>query len=233
MAERELLLHIGTHKTGTTSFQQLMRRNEARLLKVGVFPVSEPKLSPEHTGNPFNLRGFAHYFLRPELVTVPRVKGFVRSLSDPERRLYENAMVERVNASDAQKVIISAEGLCFFRKQEEQAALARFLSRIDRSSTAFVVFRDDEAWRKSWVRECQRYPEVTAALAALPDHRRIEGEWYFDKPAICAFWSEIVPLVQIDYDQFEDICPELATRMGVSMNGLVSVDRQNVTPAGG
>lgn len=142
-------------------------------------------------------------------------------------------MVERINTSESQKVVISAEGLCFLRKHDEQVALARFLARIDRRSSAYVVFRVDEAWRKSCVLQCQRNPEVKAALADMPDHRRIDGEWYFDKPAICAFWSQLVPLVQIDYDQFEDICPELATRMGISMNGLVSVDRQNVTPPGG
>ena len=39
-------------------------------------------------------------------------------------------------------------------------------------------------------------PEVDG----LPDTRRVDGNWYYDAQAIAAFWSDIGPLVQIDYD---------------------------------
>lgn len=43
-----LVLHIGTHKTGTTSFQNMMWKNARKLANYGVI---YPRIHARHTGH--------------------------------------------------------------------------------------------------------------------------------------------------------------------------------------
>ena len=72
---KELIVHIGTHKTGTTSFQASLRGQPPGVARQGFQPISAPKrvrglIAPER----YNVGRFAQSFLRPGVATVARLR---------------------------------------------------------------------------------------------------------------------------------------------------------------
>ena len=230
MSGNECFIHIGTHKTGTTSFQQFLYDNMQALLFQGVDPLADFERAPPIGPKAFNVRNIAHLFIRPELLTGPRLRGRTPMLDDEHKRLFEDALVERINRSLFPKIIASAEAFCFLRTDQERQHMSAFLSRLNRRVRFFVVFRDDESWRQSWIKQVNK----GAALRALhgfsnADTPDLIADWYFDKRAIRSFWSSIGELVELDYAEHADVRHGLARCMGVATQGLVFGPWQNVS----
>lgn len=228
-----LWLHVGCHKTGSTSFQAFLMQNRAALIKRGQRVVLEAGFGPFEGRRRANLARLAHLHMRPGLVTGARVRGEVPPPLPPAARAAaEDRLIGRLAGLDAPDLILSSEMFCFLRTPAEQAAIAAMLARTGRGIRVVVAFRDTDAWRASWQAQLALNPAVIAALAAQPAARRADGDWYYDKDAIRAFWSAIAPVTEIDYDAEPDMVTALARVMGVDMDGLVLPARQNVTAAG-
>lgn len=73
---RKLFLHVGTHKTGTTSFQAYLLDNRARIRSQGVAVATEkhPKL-----GLMANCFSLPNTVLRPALMTIARMTGTAKN----------------------------------------------------------------------------------------------------------------------------------------------------------
>lgn len=227
-----LFLHIGTHKTGSTSFQAFLQDNRPTLIARGQRPVLEAGHGPFAGRFRANLAGLAHLHLRPDLVTGARVRGEVPPPLPPAgRAAAEDRIVARLVTLDAPVVILSSEMFCFLRSADEQAALGRMFGRLGRELRVVVAFRDPADWRDRWVRQLARNPAVPKALGAVPEHRRADGAWYYDTEAIRRFWSGLAPVTEIDYDAEPDMVTALARSMEIDMTGLARSGRRNVTAA--
>ena len=232
VSSREFLLHIGTHKTGTTSFQHFLEDNERSLLSQGVLALADRQPDEPGRGHRFNITATAHHFLRPDLVTFARLELALHHPGGVEGSEVESLLVSRINESPCSKVVGSAEAFCFMRSEQEFDHLAQFLGRLNRHARFFVVFREEAEWRRSWLNEVSRSPALSEAIkTGLPDVRRVTADWYFDKAAIRRFWSRLGELVELDYGMHHDIRVNLADKMGIDTRQLRFGDWQNVTPS--
>jgi hypothetical protein len=139
------LVHIGTHKTGTTAFQRWATTNRSKLEMSCGFHYYE------------GLFGEAHYevpmlCLRPDRDIPMRVRT-------PEWRLaeWQDAVTEHVRAQAArpvQRLVISAEGLSYARDREEVARLAELLQ--PRTVAVVVVLRNPSSFLASYRAQLER-----------------------------------------------------------------------------
>ena len=180
-----LWLHVGTHKTGTTSIQRALRLREAALREVGL------RLYPEE-----NAWGLANLFIRAGLRTTPRVKQMTQP---PDLAEFRRELAAEHWQLDGADMIASSEEFCLLRETMEAHALLSTLGRKFARIVPILVLRNDADWRASR-RDQLSKNGMWDLQKALPDAASTDGEWYYDRPALLAFWRAIGELRVIDYD---------------------------------
>jgi hypothetical protein len=119
------ILHIGTHKTGTTSIQSFIQRNVASLHAAGIVPYLG-----QHIGH-------NHVELHVAAMRPDRRSGFkARSGISPDPSYVASVRDQIAAAAEEQAgrtILFSAEGLSLLRHPDELERLATLLpfSRVD------------------------------------------------------------------------------------------------------
>ena len=176
---------MGTHRTGSTSIQRALRMREAALRDAGT------RLYPQE-----NAWGLANLFIRAGLRTTPRVKQMTHVPDLAEFRSELNAAHWQLGGAD---MIASSEEFCLLRETIEAHALLSTLGQHFHRIVPILVLRNDADWRASR-RDQLSKTGLWDLLKALPEEASTDGEWYYDRDALLAFWRNIGPLRVIDYD---------------------------------
>lgn len=192
---RRLFVHIGTHKTGTTSFQSFLWDRRETLREEGVAVCAERT----RLGAITNCLNLANSVLRPDLMTPARMTGFCKTPGFWQRSKAVAVMRGMLSDKLAESVILSAEAFCFARQPEELKKVRRLLSFPGTEVIPVVAFRRDEAWRESWHNHIARW-EPKFTLPHGEGAGDIRGDWYFDKDAILGFWNQIGPVRVVNYE---------------------------------
>lgn len=215
---KKIVLHVGTHKTGTTSFQESMEENAEALIAEGIRPIFGQVFK---NGKPVsrtraNHVHFAHLLLRPEVLTGARYRQTVPTLSREERHRELETLAKSIAVFKEETLLISCEGLCFLRTAEEKNLLQQFLKLVGRELQTLIVFRNNTEWRDSWENQLKKDKNgLFEKVSAESPDVSIVGQWYFDKAAIQTFW-EPFNLTRIDYDGHVNIVQALYDEMGTS-----------------
>lgn len=233
-ANRRLIVHIGTHKTGTSSFQESLRANQERLAECGVGVVHHtvPTQAGATTAR-FNLAALADLFVRPGLTTGHRLR---HPADNPRARLSRAWRRWRWARDLAQRpetdLLLSAEGFCFLRTPREAQQMQTFLRRTGRRPVFLLVQRNETDWRASWASQVFKEKGLLDAQAKKRSDDRIDGEWYFDQQAIIDFWAPMGDVRRIDFDAemaaSGDVLPGLYREAGIDPEGLEIVARKNI-----
>lgn len=221
-----LILHVGTHKTGTTSFQESLKVNADILRDKGVGAVGETLVGRDGEARfRYNLAGLSDLFIRPEIAT-----GFrLRHGHDTPTPRFEAAVRRSRWAIDLRRrperdLLLSAEGFCFLRTAAEARRLRRFLAATRRRPVILLATRNAADWRASWTAQLMKNKSVRAGLAKADPAHRIDADWYFDVDAIRSFWSGLGELREIDFDATMavegNIVPRLYREAGIDLDGL-------------
>ena len=200
---KTVYLHVGTHKTGTTSIQSYLKDHKNAFRRQGMLFV-EARIA-KHDGSKAlrnrNSTNFAHHFLRGELLTGTRWRS--GSPENLARKCAEAAasIEDIIRASDLSRFIISSEAFCFMRSETEASRLRAFFEALECAIRPIIVFRNAADWRTSFTAQLQKsnFAESRATVAQ-PD-LRADGDWYYDRQAIIAFWSAFGAPIIIDYDE--------------------------------
>lgn len=215
---KKIILHAGTHKTGTTSFQKSIETNVDALLSQGIRPI----FGKVFRNNTATLRKranhdhFSHLLLRSDILTGSRYRRWVPITSNEERHRELESFANELVDFKEEILLISSEALCFLRTADEQNLLQEFARLVDRKLFAFIVFRNDTEWRNSWINQLKKNKDgLFEKVSAESPDVSIVGEWYFDKSTIQKFW-EPFNITKIDYGANPNIVQTLYREMGVS-----------------
>lgn len=148
--DKEIILHIGSHKTGTTTVQRALFQNADILLKHDVcYPII-----PNNYNNHDHGRSLATLFsTRPE-----KIPGNIRArLTDPTnikkiKKHYRAALEDYLYNPKIQKVIFSGE-LLFLLRNEEVKRLYQWLSQFSNNITVVCCTRNPVDWYTSWAQQ--------------------------------------------------------------------------------
>ena len=172
---KRLILHIGMHKTGSSSIQHFLSRNRLALAAAGVlYPRS---VGPDGRRQPKHNAIFS-------AISHEIDHGAPHPVLGPSSEVID-AMARRIAVSRAKTAILSAEGF-----SGENPAFARALSPLrERFNVTVVAFlREPGAWLESFYRQMVMSREVREArglgeFLAAPsteahlDYMRIIGWW--------------------------------------------------------
>ena len=228
MARRRLFLHIGPHKTGTSSFQKSLELNAQALIAQGVRPLTEAHIKHgTRTGRErAALHSLADLFIRPDLPTGMRLRDGVQPLTDRQKRNRRGRVAARLAAMTDPAVVLSAESFCYLRTPQERALIQSFLTETRRAATILLVRRNAEDWRASWLSQMRRGTHGPDWASHMQQEQAERSEWYFDLQALRAFWAPL-PIVEVDFDAVPNIVPALYRAMDVDPSGLLTDLRLN------
>ena len=212
---QRLFVHIGTHKTGTTSLQAYLFDHREQLRRDGVAVCTEGHRKFGETANCFAL---AHSVLRPTLMTISKMTGDARRPGFRGKAKSFAQIARFLSDASAAKFILSAEALCFARDEAELNGIKRLLCRQGIEVIPIVCFRDGKAWRDSWFAQIAKY-EKQFRHSHGHGSDDIRGDWYFDKDKILRFWREVGPVRVIDFDhtvgKHGTVVPTMLEAMGI------------------
>lgn len=227
---RSLTLHIGTHKTGSTSLQYFLRDRRDELEKAG------------------------HYFYRGEIEDENHLEFHVAAMraergsfskqkysivgDEGFRNRLATSLARQVNSTQAANHIISAEGLYLLRHDDELEWLRGVLSRHYEQIKIILVTREPSAFLRSLEAQIKKVPgrnpssDANSHLYVGPD------SWLADYPGIEALWKRHFgadSLTKIDYDaavhSHGNVLPPLVHALGLPKRyeSVAMSYRENVT----
>ncbi|WP_313560616.1 hypothetical protein [Diaphorobacter nitroreducens] len=146
MLNKMIYLHIGTHKTGTTSIQSALLKNREKLLQNGI---------DFYLGNfiPQNHIELHIAAMMPKRQS-PAKKMIGERGGDDFFRKIQIRTTEFIERSQCRKIVFSAEGLCYLRYDEELSKLAELLANCD--VKVIVYFREKYQYLASYRRQLER-----------------------------------------------------------------------------
>jgi hypothetical protein len=192
---RQLYIHVGPHKTGTTSIQAFLAQKRLELAGRGVAAYAEVVPSGAVQTNAWHL---AHCFIRPELLTPMRLLGHGPSPESPAATEKIAVFRDWCRRVAAPTCVVSSESFCFLRTDQEFNDLNGAVSDLFDRITPILTIRDHAEWQRSWDHQL-RAMTVWDRVAALPEHARVDGSWYFDVGSLRAFWARFGEVIEMDY----------------------------------
>lgn len=190
---RKLLIHIGTHKTATTSIQGFLQSQRDRLARSGIYiPTS---------GTLHELSG--HHNIAWRLRNDERM--------DPAQKDCVEALFREIAGIDYGTVVLSSEDFEYMAQYPEE--LRRFdsdLRGLGFDTDYVVFFRNRDDYAVSLYNASVRWG-LTASFAEFRadiernGFFRMRGDWYYnlDYPRFLAEWKGILgkDLIAFSYDE--------------------------------
>lgn len=221
------IIHIGQHKTGTTSIQHFLRKKRAELRKEGLY-VPNSIAGCKHP---------SHYMLNGHVLDGNRYSSMKETLLKTKSRHYLSTL-HRQLARDISKhyllaekqkckdVIWSNEGLYLLNSSREYWRLRLLFEKYSSVVTCVCCFRDVESFKSAYVRQLVR--QGLGSLEIKDSYRYTKDDsWLFDYPKKIATLNEVFDQVIIfDYSKTDNV-GEFFKAIGYSVDGVASL-RLNV-----
>jgi hypothetical protein len=166
-SRRTLFVHIGTHKTGTTSIQNFLRCHSTRLKECGVFVP---------TAGTLNLTS-GHHNIAWEIRKDPRYNPRIDGIAE---------LVEELKTSNESTAVISSEDFEYLVQYPIE--LKAFDDRVEAAgfSTKYIVyFRERDSYARSLYCELEvgglvdNFDEFRQSIEKL-GYVRVNGDWYYE-----------------------------------------------------
>ena len=215
LEKRVLHLHIGRHKTGTTSFQNFLHKNLKELEKMGV-GLFKTKISLNASLGPIS--SWAHEiplaFLRPEFEYI------LKTLTQ-DRNLNIDQMVEAIATnlrSNQPHLIASHEALSFVRNKSELLPLKDLADEARREVRVYLVLRERKSWVKSYRENIDPFSKN---LTGRDSSSYLEADsWLFDNENLISVYEDVFGKGSMNLINYEtslrahgDICVSLLDSM--------------------
>jgi hypothetical protein len=195
---KTVYLHIGAHKTGSTSLQHALGRNEDRLSEHGFLFPKASRIHFAHRRIVFALRGKGHHA--------------VGDAPDPGQEM--DAILAEIEASGASKVVLSCEGL-FGLDRKSVRFLRDRLGKFDPKIVVYIRRQDNLllSLYNQWVKTARNQFYISFE-DVLRDPRRYVDDYrrYLDRWS-SAFGRDNV-LVRC-YEQAGDVVADFQRLVGI------------------
>jgi hypothetical protein len=173
------LLHIGTHKTGTTAFQQWAFQHRRELAELRDIKLYDGIFGSNHVEFPL-------LCMRPNRTI--RAQRRAPSRLD-EWRQETKAHIRNQVADTAEHLLISAEGLSFLRYEDEVTALVELLQ--PRQLQVAVCLREQANWLASYRQSMKRAGDPPSPYPS--SHRYVEPDtWLIRWDDMLDVWRAVL-----------------------------------------
>jgi hypothetical protein len=189
--KKEIFVHIGYNKTGTSSIQAMMYQNADLLLKHGIY---YPTLNCNHSKFLFSM-----FVSNPEKKRMNTIAGYKTKQQVAELNAsYQRTIEEELNNPKIQKVIFSGEHLIALNA-EEVKNFHKWLSKFSKKITIVCCTRNPVGWYNSRIQQQlkERTKDISSVCKNLCTKAKIN---YFSlMPFLETFGKENI--VAYDFDK--------------------------------
>jgi len=226
--DRIIFLHIGTHKTGTTSIQHFLAKNAEELWHERILMPSAGR----------HLHG--HHHIAWELRNDTRLEG---------RTGFVQQLIKELRATDLEKAVISSEDFEYLSQYPKiLRGFVSLLREVGFEPVFIVFFRERHSYLTSLAAELANhgvshtmgwYREQLAAHGAI----LVKKDWYFDfnRDRFVSMLTDITDaeLIGLDYDACSrgaGVLPKFLETLGASEAMILrarSWPRMNVRQSSG
>jgi hypothetical protein len=190
---KRVFLHVGKHKTGTTSIQKFLAFHRETLLRHGFRPVSNDEVRTSlgmgyRRANQMNNATMAHVLIRPNLQTPLRLLDGDPFLNHDRRKMV-NALNALLGGIPQPNLIVSAEAFSFLRTGEEKSLYEALFAGF--AVVPLLFLREKQAWIESWKRQTRSLLDRIQPASGDPgvlDYS--EDTWLCDDRAIAEFFDD-------------------------------------------
>lgn len=222
---REAIIHIGTHKTGTTSFQRALWESRDELSAAGVALVADMP-----TGQCLSL---ANEGVRDEMIFPGRVLN--PNLLLTESRVTSRQWLREQFASRAPIAIASHEALSLVRTASEARRVRRLLD--GRRGRIVVVVREPADYLRSWAAQLRNMGFPTSSSYASSFMNVAPDSWLVNTDQLVRSYRSVFGRESVTVLRYEELLTTGSSTRGLwSACGLpdpsdpsVLDDRSNVT----
>ena len=174
------IIHIGQHRTGTTSLQQFLRDKKQQLLERGLYVPSKVAAHNHHSHYVLNLYALAEKRYSPKKDEIIAARGdrYLSKLKIDIQRGMEKAYRQAL-ARKCTTVLWSNEGLYLLNSLSEYKCLKGLFSQYSDHIEVVCCFRDKESFRKSYAQHLSA--QGISFSTQLDSYRYVEiDSWLFD-----------------------------------------------------
>ncbi|MCP4024209.1 MAG: hypothetical protein GY729_20380 [Desulfobacteraceae bacterium] len=206
--KKSIILHIGPHKTGTTAFQQTIRRSPEALKEEGVFICPPKTIVPGKGG----------YHIIP------------REIRNNNKSETLDEVLKCYEETDCHRAIISSEGFDRFQKKE----IVELSNTLDKYEVeVYVVLRHPISLITSFYCSAGGFLRLRAPDQYFESFLKGESFIYFGK--FIAKWQKSFPNIKVlFYEDEDDIVAYLLRKMNFSPDlfNKIMLRRPNSSPQG-
>lgn len=174
------IIHIGQHKTGTTSIQQFLQDNRKTLARTGLHVPSKIAGHPSPSHFILNVYALAadRYSSQKERIIAQNGKKYISKLESMLQKDIAK-IYKRAEKNKCDQVIWSNEGLYLLNSVAEYQRLTSLFTHNSTEIEVVCCFRDVASYRESYLKQLQKQKITTSAD---PDSYRYLGpdSWLLD-----------------------------------------------------
>ena len=174
------IIHIGQHRTGTTSLQHFLRDKKKRLLKQGLYVPSKVADHNHHSHYVLNLYALAEKRFSPKKDEIIASRGdrYLTKLKIEIQRdiekIYRQALARKCTT-----VLWSNEGLYLLNSVAEYERLKSLFSQYSDEIEVVCCFRDKESFKKSYAQHLTL--QGISFSTQMDSYRYVDADsWLFD-----------------------------------------------------
>lgn len=187
----DLVLHIGSGKTGTSSIQHFLKQNRTRLARSGTLVPREP-------GEDRHVQ--LGLYIKSDEVLESRLSWKRLGFSSPAefRRDFRRRLVSEIEESGLSRVLMSDEGL-YASSEPALGRLRELVDEIARSLRLVVYLRRQDDFA------CSRYQQSvkTGCVQPLSEWLQEEKDWFYDYARLLERLDRILAPTELVVRRFE------------------------------
>lgn len=226
--KKRIFLHIGKHKTGTTSIQHYLLRNADYFNGAGYYVVKNILFDCGTVGrtNLTNCTNLAHVAIRNSLQTPIRIRNRVHGRSYIEKIRTAYLINFKLHSIDCPNLIISSEAFSFIRKLHEIVILKIMFKGF--LLTPIVFFREKNEWLRSWRHQMRNIMQVFDIESNVPrgvfDFR--ENSWLIDDSSIADIFGKQLEIINYEtaVKMYRSVIPPFLESIGLEPSACPSCD---------
>ena len=222
------LIHIGQHKTGTTSIQHYLRQRRTELAQRGLY-VPDSVAGYDHPShyilNVYALNENRFSSMKEQLLIIKPPEYFSGLRQELERDISKH--YSRADEQGCKDVIWTNEGLYLLNSTQEYFRLRELFDRHSSSIVCVCCFRDVESYRESYARQLLK--QAIPLSTDKDSYRYLHADfWLFDYPGKIRMLKEVFDqVIASPYDPLDNVGAFLE-KIGYPWSNTESI-RLNVT----
>lgn len=204
----ETIIHIGQHKTATTSLQKFLRQNKNELVEKGVF-ITDRILNYNHPSH-YVLNIFAlaknRYSVMKQKVLSTKGDAYLdeldKTLPSEIEKIYAAAKHKNCN-----RILWTNEGLYLLNSKEEYEKLINLFRPYSSKITVICCFRDLASYKTSYIKKLERRA-IEPSLNKDSFSYILDDSWLFDYDRKKKILAEVFDeCLYFDYQKEDNIKP--------------------------